>query len=83
MAYGSEKTNFPSSMPIAKKQLLNSFPSISNRMDGLADGSVSSCKLFSEFSVGSLYEKGVLELWESETVKKVRETIYGGLTPNC
>jgi len=57
--------------------------SISNRMDVLADGSVSSCKLFPEFSVGNLYEKGVVEIWHSENFKKVRETIHGSLTPIC
>lgn len=57
--------------------------SISNRMDVLADGSVSSCQLFPEFSVGNLYEKGVVEIWHSENFKKVRETIHGSLTPIC
>lgn len=57
--------------------------SISNRMDALADGSVSSCKLFPEFSVGNLYEKGVVEIWHSENFKKVRGTIHGSLTPIC
>lgn len=57
--------------------------SISNRMDVLADGSVSSCKLFPEFSVGNLYDQGVLEIWQGEVFKKVRSTMHGGLTPIC
>ena len=56
---------------------------ISNRMDILADGSVSSCKLFPEFNIGNLYEQGVLEIWQSDAFAKVRETIHGGLTPIC
>jgi len=57
--------------------------SISNRMDVLADGNVSSCKLFPEFSVGNLYEQGVLDIWQSDAFRRVRETIHGGLTPIC
>ncbi|MEH2328379.1 radical SAM protein [Nostoc sp.] len=57
--------------------------SISNRMDVLADGSVSSCKLFPEFNIGNLYEQGVLDIWQSDAFKRVRETIHGSLTPIC
>ena len=57
--------------------------SISNRMDVLADGSVCSCKLFPEFSIGNLYEQDVLELWHSTRFNRVRETIHEALTPIC
>lgn len=52
-------------------------------MDVLVDGSVSFCKLFFEFSVGNLYEKGVVEIWYSENFKKVRGIIYGSLIFIC
>ena len=57
--------------------------SISNRMDVLADGSVCSCKLFPEFSVGNLYDEGVVDIWRGEKFGRVRETIHEGLTPIC
>jgi len=57
--------------------------SIANRMDVLADGSVSSCKLYPEFSVGNLYEEGVMEIWQGEKFRRVREILAQGLTPIC
>ena len=57
--------------------------SIANRMDVLADGSVSSCKLYPEFSVGNLYKEGVMEIWQGEKFRRVREILAQGLTPIC
>ncbi len=57
--------------------------SISNRMDVLADGTVSACKLFPEFHVGNLNDQGVVELWQSERFGRFRELISGGLMPIC
>nr|VFK63480.1 MAG: Radical SAM superfamily enzyme, MoaA/NifB/PqqE/SkfB family [Candidatus Kentron sp. UNK]VFK70828.1 MAG: Radical SAM superfamily enzyme, MoaA/NifB/PqqE/SkfB family [Candidatus Kentron sp. UNK] len=57
--------------------------SISNRMDVLADGSVSSCKLYPEFGVGNLYQEGVLDIWHGENFRRVREILGKGLTPAC
>ncbi len=56
---------------------------VSNRMDVLADGSVSSCKNFPEFIVGDLYRQGVIEIWQSEKFSHVRKIINGGLMPVC
>ena len=58
--------------------------SISTRMDVLADGSVSSCKLYPEFTVGNLYQEGVLDIWHGEKFNRVRETVVSkGLNPIC
>jgi MoaA/NifB/PqqE/SkfB family radical SAM enzyme len=57
--------------------------SVSNRTDILADGSVTACQPFSEFSVGNLYEKGLIEIWKSKEYNRLRETIGKGLTPIC
>lgn len=57
--------------------------SISTRMDVLPDGSVSSCKHFPEFTIGSLYDKSVEELWNCEKFKEVRKTIDKELMPVC
>lgn len=58
--------------------------SISTRMDVLADGTVSSCKLYPEFTVGNLYEEGVLDIWHGEKFNRVRETVVTeGLHPIC
>lgn len=57
---------------------------VSNRMDILADGTVSSCKLFPEFKVGDLnQENDPLKVWKSEEYKKLRGIMYQGLTPIC
>lgn len=57
--------------------------SISTRMDVLPDGSISSCKHFPEFTIGSLVEHTVHDLWNSEKFRKVRETIDKELMPIC
>jgi MoaA/NifB/PqqE/SkfB family radical SAM enzyme len=56
---------------------------ISNRMDILADGQVSSCKLFPEFSIGNLYSHGVIDIWNNEQFKDFRRVLSGGLMPVC
>jgi len=56
---------------------------VSNRMDILADGTVSSCKLFPEFKVGDLYSQEPLEIWKSKNYEKLRGIMYEGLTPIC
>ena len=56
---------------------------ISNRMDVLADGSVTTCQLFPEFSVENLYEKEVLDVWKGEKYNRVRKIIDRGLMPIC
>jgi radical SAM protein with 4Fe4S-binding SPASM domain len=57
--------------------------SISTRMDVLPDGSVSSCKHFPEFAIGSLEDMSVKELWNCEKFKEVRKVIDNGLMPVC
>ncbi len=56
---------------------------VSNRMDVLADGQVTTCQLFPEFSVGNLYEKSVIEVWKGENFSKAREIFSKGLMPIC
>lgn len=56
---------------------------VTNRMDVLADGNVSACKLFSELDVGNLYENSVEEIWNSERFNRIREVLHEGLTPVC
>ena len=56
---------------------------VSNRMDVLADGQVTTCQLFPEFSVDSLYEKSVDEVWQGEKFGRVREIFSKGLMPIC
>jgi radical SAM protein with 4Fe4S-binding SPASM domain len=56
---------------------------ISNRMDILADGQISTCKLFPEFSIGDLYNHGVVELWNNKLFQDFRKVISGELMPVC
>ena len=56
---------------------------VCNRMDILADGSVSACKLFSEFSVGNLKDKTLEEIWHGEHFNKVRQHLSKELMPVC
>ncbi|MEJ2092237.1 MAG: SPASM domain-containing protein [Syntrophobacterales bacterium] len=56
---------------------------ISNRMDILADGQISSCKLFPEFSIGDLYSNGVVDLWNNKMFRDFRRVISKGLMPVC
>lgn len=54
-----------------------------NRMDVLADGAVSACKLFREFCVGNLLDSSIGELWKSEKFDKIRSQINKSLMPVC
>ncbi|WP_086929406.1 radical SAM protein [Agarilytica rhodophyticola] len=56
---------------------------VSNRLDILADGSVSSCKLFPEFKLGDLNTENALDIWRGEKYQKLRSIMYKGLTPIC
>jgi MoaA/NifB/PqqE/SkfB family radical SAM enzyme len=56
---------------------------VSTRMDIYPDGAVSSCKFFSEFTIGNLNNSSVYDIWHSEEYNKVREIISKKLTPVC
>lgn len=56
---------------------------VSNRMDILANGDVTTCQPFREFVVGNLYNNSLVEIWKGEKFNKVREAISQGLTPIC
>jgi radical SAM protein with 4Fe4S-binding SPASM domain len=56
---------------------------IRNRMEVLADGTVSACKFFPEFAVGNLNSQRPLDVWHGEKFKKFRCVIDGGLMPVC
>ncbi|GAB7046443.1 radical SAM protein [Catenuloplanes indicus] len=57
---------------------------VSNRMEVHADGNVSSCKFFPEFTVGNLYETPAAELWQSENFRRVRSILAeNGMMPIC
>ncbi|OAS21838.1 radical SAM protein [Paenibacillus oryzisoli] len=57
--------------------------SISTRMDFLPNGEVTPCKFFPEFSVGSIQDRDVKEVWHGELYGKHRETLSCGLMPIC
>jgi len=56
---------------------------LSSRLDVLADGTVSACKLFPELAVGNLNEQELAEIWHSERFRRVRGLVSGGLMPIC
>lgn len=56
---------------------------LSNRMDVLSDGSVSACKLFSEFRVGNLYDNSIQEIWKSPQFNRMREVVWKEIMPVC
>jgi sulfatase maturation enzyme AslB (radical SAM superfamily) len=56
---------------------------VHNRMDVLADGQVSACKLYPEFSLGSLADHDVADIWNGENFERLREKISCGLMPVC
>lgn len=56
---------------------------ISNRMNVMADGKVTACKLFNEFTIGDLSRESVSTVWNSEDFKKIRSIINKGLMPIC
>ena len=55
----------------------------SYRLDILANGNVTACQPFEEFSVGNLYEKSLLEIWHSDKYNKIRKIISKELMPVC
>ncbi|MBP2112946.1 radical SAM protein [Paenibacillus silagei] len=57
--------------------------SIRTRLDVLADGEVSACKLFPEFSLGNLADQDLKEIWDGDNFERVRETLQCGLMPVC
>lgn len=56
---------------------------IALRMDVLPDGSVSSCKHFPEFTIGSLKESSVYDVWNNENFRKIRKLVSERLMPIC
>ncbi|AAK76881.1 MoaA/NifB/PqqE/SkfB family radical SAM enzyme [Clostridium acetobutylicum] len=56
---------------------------VSTRMDILADGSVSSCKYFSEFTIGNIKDGSISEIWHSEQYGRIREVVNSGISPIC
>lgn len=56
---------------------------VSTRMDILADGSVTSCKFFSEFTIGNIKDASISEIWHSEEYGRIREVINSGISPVC
>lgn len=57
---------------------------IANRMEVLADGTVSACKFFPEFVIGDLRHSSIAELWHGERFRKVRAGMRElGLMPIC
>lgn len=56
---------------------------VSTRMDIYPNGSVSSCKFFSEFTVGNLKNTSIPEIWHSEEYGRVREIVSDSLAPVC
>ncbi|MBU3178015.1 radical SAM protein [Clostridium estertheticum] len=72
-AFGSEVERFKNRKCLA----------ISTRMDILADGSVDSCKYFSEFTIGNIKDASLSELWHSEAYGCIREVINKGISPVC
>lgn len=66
---------------VAQKK--NQCLAIRDRLDILATGEVSSCKLFKEFTVGNLNVQSLVEIWRGEKYKKFRKTIDKELMPVC
>ncbi|ROU06240.1 radical SAM protein [Lysobacter enzymogenes] len=56
---------------------------ITNRIDILPNGDVSSCKFFPEFSMGNLKDASLQEVWHGERFGEVRKTLACGLMPAC
>lgn len=56
---------------------------ISTRLNVLASGEVTICKLFPELIVGDLNKQDVHEIWHCEKFKKFRQIIGCGLMPVC
>ena len=56
---------------------------IRNRVDVLADGTISACKLFPELTVGNLYEQSLLDIWKGERFNEFRKKLWKQLMPVC
>ncbi len=56
---------------------------MSTRLNLMATGEVTICKLFPEFVVGNLKDQDLHKIWHGEKFKKFRETIGCGLMPVC
>ncbi|WP_426446099.1 radical SAM protein [Paenibacillus sp. S-38] len=57
---------------------------LSTRVDVGPTGDVTACKFFSEFTVGNLKERSLMDIWESQDYERIREIInVEGLTPAC
>lgn len=57
--------------------------SVADRMEVLADGTVTTCKHFPEFVVGDLHKNSVKEIWKNDAYNKIRRTIQCGNMPVC
>lgn len=57
--------------------------SITYRMDVLASGKVSPCKLFPELALGDLNHESIQDIWHSSRFAEFRRTLNKGLTPVC
>lgn len=58
--------------------------SYSSRLEILADGRAGTCsKFFPELSVGNLREEGLIDLWKSEKLSKLRNILSQQLMPAC
>lgn len=57
--------------------------SIATRLNVLPNGDVTTCKLFPEFSIGSLHAHSVADLWRSANASRTRSEFAAGLSPVC
>lgn len=57
--------------------------SIATRLNVMPNGDVTTCKLFPEFSIGSLATQSLEEVWRGSVVSDARGTLAAGLTPVC
>ena len=48
-----------------------------------ARGDVTVCDAFYDLTLGNVYEKGILEIWRGDRLKKVREYLRNNLFPIC
>lgn len=56
---------------------------LSTRMNVMASGEVTVCKLFPEFTIGDLRKSSLHEIWHSAAFEKCRQKIGCGLMPVC
>lgn len=57
--------------------------SVYSRMDILPNGKVTSCKHFPEFTVGDLRKQSVAEIWNSDEMNRIRQTLKDENAPVC